>query len=41
MDLKLLFMYGLVFTKRFTFSFAFGLFVLIAIVCLALRPLVL
>jgi uncharacterized membrane protein YraQ (UPF0718 family) len=41
MDLKLLFMYGLVFTKRFTFSFALGLFVLIAIVCLVLRPLVL
>jgi uncharacterized membrane protein YraQ (UPF0718 family) len=40
MDLKLLFMYSLVFTKRFTFSFAVGLFVLIAIVCLALRSFV-
>jgi uncharacterized protein len=38
MDMKLLFMYGLVFKKRFTFSFAFGLFLLIALFCLALAP---
>lgn len=33
MDVKLLFMYGLVFRKRFTLSFALGLFVLIGVVC--------
>ncbi len=39
MDMKLLFMYGLVFQKRFTFSFALGLFVLIGLICLALTSL--
>jgi uncharacterized protein len=39
MDMKLLFMYGLVFKKRFTFTFALGLFVFIALLCLALAPL--
>jgi uncharacterized protein len=38
MDMKLLFMYGLVFKRRFTFIFALGLFVFIALVCLALAP---
>jgi hypothetical protein len=38
MDIKLLFMYGLVFKKRFTFSFALGLFVFIGLLCLALAP---
>jgi uncharacterized membrane protein YraQ (UPF0718 family) len=38
MDMKLLFMYGLVFKKRFTFTFALGLFVFIALLCLALAP---
>jgi hypothetical protein len=38
MDMKLVLMYGLVFTRRFTFAFAFGLFVLVAMACLALRP---
>jgi hypothetical protein len=36
MDMKLLFMYGLVFKKRFTFAFAFGLFAFVALVCLSL-----
>ena len=36
MDLKLLFMYGLVFRKRFTFAVAGGLFILIALICFAL-----
>jgi uncharacterized membrane protein YraQ (UPF0718 family) len=36
MDMKLLFMYGLVFKKRFTFSFALGLFVFVALLCLTL-----
>jgi uncharacterized protein len=36
MDMKLLFMYGLVFKKRFTFSFAFGLFLFVALLCLSL-----
>jgi uncharacterized membrane protein YraQ (UPF0718 family) len=36
MDMKLLFMYGLVFKKRFTFSFAFGLFAFVALLCLSL-----
>jgi uncharacterized membrane protein YraQ (UPF0718 family) len=36
MDMKLLFMYGLVFKKRFTFSFALGLFVFVAVLCLSL-----
>jgi uncharacterized membrane protein YraQ (UPF0718 family) len=36
MDMKLLFMYGLVFKKRFTFSFALGLFVFIGVLCLSL-----
>jgi len=36
MDVKLLFMYGLVFRKRFTMTFALGLFLLIGTVCLAL-----
>jgi uncharacterized membrane protein YraQ (UPF0718 family) len=36
MDMKLLFMYGLVFKKRFTFSFAIGLFVFVALLCLSL-----
>jgi hypothetical protein len=39
MDMKLLFMYGLVFKKRFTFTFALGLFVFVALLCLALAPL--
>jgi len=34
MDMKLVFMYGLVFRKRFTFLFALGLFFLIGTVCL-------
>jgi uncharacterized membrane protein YraQ (UPF0718 family) len=38
MDMKLLFMYGLVFKKRFTFSFALGLFVFVALLCLTLAP---
>jgi uncharacterized membrane protein YraQ (UPF0718 family) len=38
MDMKLLFMYGLVFKKRFTLSFAAGLFVFIGILSLALAP---
>jgi uncharacterized membrane protein YraQ (UPF0718 family) len=38
MDMKLLFMYGLVFKKRFTFSFALGLFVFIGLISLALAP---
>jgi hypothetical protein len=38
MDMKLLFMYGLVFKRRFTFSFAAGLFLFIALLCLALAP---
>jgi uncharacterized membrane protein YraQ (UPF0718 family) len=36
MDMKLLFMYGLVFKKRFTFTFAAGLFVFVGLLCLAL-----
>lgn len=36
MDMKLLFMYGLVFKRRFTLSFAFGLFLFIGLLCLAL-----
>jgi uncharacterized protein len=36
MDLKLLFMYGLVFRKRFTFAVAGGLFLLIALICIGL-----
>lgn len=36
MDMKLLFMYGLVFKKRFTFTFALSLFVFIALLCLLL-----
>jgi uncharacterized protein len=36
MDMKLLFMYGLVFKKRFTFIFALSLFVFIALFCLSL-----
>jgi len=36
MDVKLLFMYGLVFRKRFTIAFAFGLFLLIGALCLGL-----
>jgi hypothetical protein len=36
MDMKLLFMYGLVFKRRFTFSFAAGLFVFVALLCLVL-----
>jgi len=36
MDVKLLFMYGLVFRKRFTLAFAFGLFLLIGMLCLGL-----
>jgi uncharacterized membrane protein YraQ (UPF0718 family) len=36
MDLKLLFMYGLVFRKKFTFVIAGGLFLLIALICIAL-----
>jgi uncharacterized membrane protein YraQ (UPF0718 family) len=39
MDMKLLFMYGLVFKKRFTFIFALSLFVFIGLLCLALAPL--
>ncbi len=39
MDLKLLFMYGLVFTKRLTLSLAVALFVAIAALTLALAPL--
>lgn len=39
MDLKLLFMYGLVFTKRLTFSLALALFVVIAALALSLAPL--
>ena len=38
MDMKLLFMYGLVFKKRFTLSFAAGLFVFIGLLSLALIP---
>ena len=38
MDMKLLFMYGLVFKRRFTFSFAVGLFLFVALLCLALAP---
>jgi hypothetical protein len=38
MDMKLLFMYGLVFKRRFTFSFAVGLFLFIGLLCLALAP---
>jgi hypothetical protein len=38
MDMKLLFMYGLVFKRRFTFLFAAGLFLFIALLCLALAP---
>jgi uncharacterized protein len=38
MDMKLLFMYGLVFKKRFTLSFAVGLFFFIALLSLALIP---
>jgi uncharacterized membrane protein YraQ (UPF0718 family) len=38
MDMKLLFMYGLVFKKRFTLSFAIGLFVFIGLLSLALIP---
>jgi uncharacterized protein len=38
MDMKLLFMYGLVFKKRFTLSFAAALFVFIGILSLALIP---
>jgi uncharacterized membrane protein YraQ (UPF0718 family) len=38
MDLKLLFMYGLVFKKRFTLSFAAGLFIFIGLLSLALIP---
>jgi uncharacterized membrane protein YraQ (UPF0718 family) len=38
MDLKLLFMYGLVFTKRLTFSLALALFVVIAALALSLAP---
>jgi hypothetical protein len=38
MDMKLLFMYGLVFKRRFTFSFAAGLFLFVALLCLALAP---
>jgi len=36
MDVKLLFMYGLVFRKRFTMAFAVGLFLLIGMLCLGL-----
>ena len=36
MDVKLLFMYGLVFRKRFTLVFAFSLFLLIGVLCLGL-----
>jgi uncharacterized protein len=39
MDMKLLFMYGLVFKKRFTLIFALGLFVFVLLLCLALAPL--
>lgn len=39
MDLKLLFMYGLVFTKRLTFSLALALFIVIAALALSLAPL--
>lgn len=39
MDLKLLFMYGLVFTRRFTFSLALALFVVIAALAILLAPL--
>ncbi|HEX4666457.1 MAG TPA: permease [Chthoniobacterales bacterium] len=39
MDLKLLFMYGLVFTKRLTFSLAIALFVVIATLAVWLVPL--
>ena len=38
MDMKLLFMYGLVFKKRFTLSFAVALFVFIGLLSLALIP---
>jgi uncharacterized membrane protein YraQ (UPF0718 family) len=38
MDMKLLFMYGLVFNKRFTVSFAVGLFLFIGLLSLALIP---
>ena len=41
MDLKLLFMYGLVFSKRLTFSLAFALFVVTAALSLSLASLVL
>ncbi len=33
MDMKLLFMYGLVFRKRFTLPFALGLFALVGVLC--------
>jgi hypothetical protein len=36
MDLKLLFLYGAVFRRRFVVGLAFGLFVVIGIVCFAL-----
>ena len=36
MDVKLLFMYGLVFRKRFTLPFALALFLLIGALCLGL-----
>jgi uncharacterized membrane protein YraQ (UPF0718 family) len=39
MDMKLLFMYGLVFNKRFTLSFAVALFVFIGLLSLSLIPL--
>jgi len=39
MDMKLLFMYGLVFKKRFTLSFALGLFIFVGLLCLGLAPL--
>jgi uncharacterized membrane protein YraQ (UPF0718 family) len=38
MDMKLVFMYGLVFKKRFTFTFAVSLFIFIALLSLALAP---
>jgi uncharacterized membrane protein YraQ (UPF0718 family) len=39
MDMKLLFMYGLVFKKRFTLSCAVALFVFIGLLSLSLIPL--
>jgi uncharacterized protein len=36
MDIKLLFMYGLVFRKRFTLLFALALFIVVGILCLGL-----